>query len=411
MTEQTADRICRQLEADAVDRAYLNGKEGRSENISKVLRQEANRFEKAAQSATGTDESRLRAIAERLVDLAAMIEQSGDADSEGRKGRFSRPEVRKLLDSTETVQVPISKEEQASLDQLTKEAEQESLEPNQRQFDDQWEWDNSTRETVIEYSSANVSSIQEFADDRRQVQQHSRALRQILNNPYQERREERRALSSGTIDHRQLARAFIQNRIFRQSTPLDRPGLAICLMVDESGSMTEGRRISKWSVARQVVAMFHDAVAECPELELEVYSYSSPKENDYDCLIRYCYGARNRDIASIANFVGRYNYDHRALEVCGDLFQSSTTFENRWLFVISDGMPCGEAYEGASAIRATLQAVAQLRKRRIKLVNIAIEDYASEEIYGDSWVMKFTELSELVVSMKRLLTSLLRSAL
>jgi nitric oxide reductase activation protein len=80
------------------------------------------------------------------------------------------------------------------------------------------------------------------------------------------------------------------------------------------------------------------------------------------------------------------------------------------MLVVSDGLPNGKGYTGAPAIKATKQAVQEVKRQGIKILNIAIADYKSEAIFGKANVLKFTNLPNLVENMRRLIVRLVRSA-
>jgi hypothetical protein len=52
--------------------------------------------------------------------------------------------------------------------------------------------------------------------------------------------------------------------------------------------------------------------------------------------------------------------------------------------------------------------VDQVRRRGVKVLNIAIADYQSEAIFGKDHVVKFTDLGKLVENMRRLILRLVR---
>ena len=51
------------------------------------------------------------------------------------------------------------------------------------------------------------------------------------------------------------------------------------------------------------------------------------------------------------------------------------------MLVVSDGFPSGTGYEGEPAIAATRESVAKVRRRGMGIVNIAVDDFRSEDIF------------------------------
>ena len=122
-------------------------------------------------------------------------------------------------------------------------------------------------------------------------------------------------------------------------------------------------------------------------------------------------GKKNPDPASIGAYGhGDMNYDHQAILTTSRLFEENTKNENRIMLVLSDGHPNGWHYGGSAAIKATRDAVDSVRRKGIRLLAVAIEDYQSEPIYGARYVVHFTELSGLVADMRKLITNIIRSS-
>jgi nitric oxide reductase activation protein len=123
--------------------------------------------------------------------------------------------------------------------------------------------------------------------------------------------------------------------------------------------------------------------------------------------VRYLYGAKNRDRYSLGQYGdGNNNYDHQAILTAAKLFEENTRQTNRCMIVLSDGAPNGFLYEGQDAIRGTRDVVKEVRRRGIKVLNVAIADHKSEAIFGKEHVLKFTDLRELVLNMRRLILRL-----
>jgi hypothetical protein len=162
-------------------------------------------------------------------------------------------------------------------------------------------------------------------------------------------------------------------------------------------------------VALRVAVLVVESLRGTPGVELEVYSHTSCDSNDEDCLVRYLFGKRNPDPASIGAYgCGSVNYDHQAILTASRMFEENTKNENRIMLVISDGRPNGRGYSGPKAIAATRAAVNSVRKRGIRLSAVAIEDYQSEPIYGARHVVRFTDLGQLVADMRKLIVNIIR---
>jgi nitric oxide reductase activation protein len=209
-----------------------------------------------------------------------------------------------------------------------------------------------------------------------------------------------------------VGRARTTDRIFKSVTTRVAKGLAVCLVLDESGSMgTTGTSRkpdfkSRSGIALQIAVLFAKSLQRVPGVELEIYSYGSCR-GDNDNLIKYLYGRRQPDIASICGYgAGAQNYDHMAIRECGNLFKENTDNENRLMLVVSDGAPCGNRYGGPSAIKATHDVVKKLEKE-MHVVQIAITAFASEQMF--SHYIRFLDLRSLIGDMRKLLVRIIRS--
>lgn len=97
------------------------------------------------------------------------------------------------------------------------------------------------------------------------------------------------------------------------------------------------------------------------------------------------------------------NYDHQAILTAARLFEENTVSPRRLMLVVSDGFPSGVGYEGEPAIAATRESVAKVRRRGMGILNIAVDDFRSEDIFGRSNVLKFVDLRRMVSDLRNLM--------
>jgi nitric oxide reductase activation protein len=200
----------------------------------------------------------------------------------------------------------------------------------------------------------------------------------------------------------------VTDRIYRRKQVKEEPGLALCLLLDDSGSMFEGHP-TRASAALRVAVLAIEAFRGIRGIELEVYSHTSTGGNDRDCLVRYLFGKRSNDCSSVGAYgLGNRSYDHQALLTAARLFEENTKHSQRVLIALSDGQPSGHMYGGDPAVQATREAAEAIRRKGMQVLNVALEDYRSEDIFGARNVVKFTDLSELVRNMRILMTRIVR---
>jgi nitric oxide reductase activation protein len=81
------------------------------------------------------------------------------------------------------------------------------------------------------------------------------------------------------------------------------------------------------------------------------------------------------------------------------------------MLVLSDGNPAGREYQGDPAIRAARESVDTVRRQGIQIMNIAVDNFRSDEIFGKSNVLRFVDLSRLVDDLRKLLIRVVRGAI
>lgn len=392
------DRIMRQLEADAEDRATVCF--AGSDSMTAVHKRPtlADRIlDEAVQcAARGWDR-----VAEGLLELAVAAERVGVPGllREGR--RFSAIELGLLRNRGLTVGQPRAPERTSVLAAPQNAAASTGGD---------WKW-GSDRRTVIEIARAGHEDRRDYEAARRQVFGHIAALRAVFRIHLGERICRERERLHGRLDRRRLGFGATTERVFQASRVTTGPNMAFCVLLDESGSMERGEPARAQSALQATILMV-EALKDMAGVDVEVYSHTSCGHSEQDCLIRYLYGRKNRSPTAIATYKPkRNNYDHQAILTAARLFQENTDFRRRLMLVVSDGYPSGVNYEGDAAIRATRESVDLVRRQGIQVINIAIADFHSEAIFGSANVVKFSDLSRLAGGLRALLVRMLRTAI
>ncbi len=405
---RNAPAVVTQLEEDAIERArrtesssFRSSRFGSS--ARKQLIRSVRKFYRAADDAGGADATRLRQAGDRLAALADRrhwptrhpfgLHGTEDLRAGGTTGggdtaveRARRSE--RKGSSTSGPEVPDA------------------------QFRRSWSWNGTEqRQTLIEFAQPTADSRERVARARSVVVGHTAVLRAALRTLFSGEREWLCDRRRGVLDRSRLWRAAFDERLFRQSDSGPDGGVSLGLLIDESGSMFHRvlgghRRID---LALEATVMMVDAVHDIDDVELEVYSHCSDGETNRNCLLRYLYGRDNRRIDAIGTWApGIMNYDHEAVTVAAQLLRQNTSHENRWLIVVSDGSPEGEGYQGEAAIEATRRAVRSVRLDGIRVLCVAIADYCADEIFGEPFVLKFTDVERFAHQMRALVMQIVR---
>lgn len=203
-------------------------------------------------------------------------------------------------------------------------------------------------------------------------------------------------LSEGKLNRRMLSRIPSgYDRLYSQTSTKSASGLSVCLLLDASGSMS-GRKVE---VARQIAILFTEALMKVPNVELEVYSFTSGGYGESgvshrDSLMTYLYGKKQPNKEILGSYDAQAeNFDGVAIRTAAKTFKNVTTNENRLMIVISDGYPAGPCYGGEVGIEDTKKAVQEVSKE-IEILGIGIEEFNINKMYKHS--VKWTDLSSLV---------------
>jgi hypothetical protein len=400
-------RAVDQMKADAFDRARNRAFVAwePQKTLSEQLLEEAIQIEKAAHEKNLSSQlsDLCNQAAQELVQRAIEIEQSPPGSIK-RSEMLGTLNPDNLLNRLTSIQQTLSEDESEELSQRS-DADREQV--------DQWKWLGENRITELVTRRPDQNARARYATARCAVAKHISVLRKLFSYRSVVRNTIRRDLTSGQPDPRRLAKATVTERVFRRKTQHPTTGLAIALLLDESGSMADGKPVHKSDVALQIAVLMAEALKGVPGIELEVFSHTSSEGNECNCSIRYLFGKGNPNREAIGCYgiseMGA-NYDSAAILTVGKIFRQTTSHRNRWLIVLSDGLPFGRGYQGKSAIKASAEAVAKVRSQGIQVINVAIEDFNSEAIYGKPYVLKYTDLNELVMNIRKFLVRLFRAS-
>ena len=261
---------------------------------------------------------------------------------------------------------------------------------------------------MITHPIATAEEVVAYSEARHGVAGHIAAMRAALSLRHGEQVRHERERTEGSLDRRRLALGSVTDRVYQRTHRVSGRGIALCILLDESGSMSRGKPI-RADVARQAAVLTAEALRGLPGTELEVYAHTSWGDHHEHCLVRYLYGRKNRSPHALGGYGPKgNNYDHQAILTAAALFEENTTGSDRIMIVLSDGYPRGYCYLGTRAVKATKEAVDSVRRRGIRVIGVAIDAYASEAIFGSSNLLKFTDLGRLVADVRALVTRVVR---
>lgn len=198
------------------------------------------------------------------------------------------------------------------------------------------------------------------------------------------------------------ARNVVRNdgKIFyKTKLPNDQADIAVCLLIDESGSMSDCDRITK---ARAAALIIHDF---CKGLEIPLAVYGHTEDNDVQLYSYAEYDSMDgNDAYRIMDMSSRCgNRDGAALRYAAERLMTRRE-EIKLLILISDGQPAANGYHGTAA-EADLRGIKQEYSRKgIHLFSAAIGDDKPniKRIYGDGF-LDISDLNRLPVNLGNLI--------
>lgn len=186
---------------------------------------------------------------------------------------------------------------------------------------------------------------------------------------------------------------------YKMKLPDDQGDIAVCLLIDESGSMSCSNRITK---ARAAALIIHDF---CKGLEIPLAVYGHTEDDDVELYSYAEYDSLDgNDAYRIMDMSSRSgNRDGAALRYAAERLMTRPE-EIKLLILISDGQPAGSGYYGTAA-EADLRGIKQEYHRKgIRLFSAAIgEDKENiKRIYGDGF-LDISDLNKLPVNLGNLI--------
>ena len=195
------------------------------------------------------------------------------------------------------------------------------------------------------------------------------AIQKVVKGHCREYRLIHRSMRSGLLDSSKLAEAYqgVPNVYIREGeVKSDR--VALCILIDESGSMG-GERIQS---AREMAVLMNEAFSKIPQVDLFIYGHSGDMRTSVSTELfvyrehgfypKYSLGSvearsQNRDGTAIVEVAKRVR---------------KQTSEKVLMFVLSDGTPCAGGYGGSSAIKHTKNCVLKAEKMGFDVVQVCI---------------------------------------
>lgn len=217
------------------------------------------------------------------------------------------------------------------------------------------------------------------------------AMSNALRGNGTDRRLDLRGLRSGHLDTCKLAEAVqgVEN-IYRQERTVRADRMAVCVLVDESGSM-EGEKIE---AARDTAVLLNEAISGIRNVELYIYGHTT-ENGQFVKLNAYREGKAPKDKYVLGSIGADWsNIDSKSIREAASRVRARTR-EKCLFLVVSDGAPC----EPAENVR---KAVKELSRDGFSVVSIGIDfEYDPSEMYDHH--VSMTDMSRLAPELGKMI--------
>lgn len=185
---------------------------------------------------------------------------------------------------------------------------------------------------------------------------------------------------NGDIDENSLHKlSYNDYRIYSEKTIRARKNVAICLLVDESGSMMDGNRINS---AKEVAFVLSESMKSIDGVKVSVFGHTAQTADNSNVEIT-CYKTfEQSDTSGIFEMNAKQqNLDGHAIKYVAKKFANDSNFDKKIMFVISDGEPEGYGYSGESAIKHTGSVCEFCRKKMgVDIIGIGVDSAFSSKV-------------------------------
>lgn len=224
----------------------------------------------------------------------------------------------------------------------------------------------TNRKTLFTYESPNRLIYEESYD---RIRRYIPSMSKLLLAQSTEYTLTYRGMRSGILDTNKLAEAYQGvETIYMRQGHVKSNKIAVCVLIDESGSMS-GKRII---AARDAAILINEAFGKLPNIELYVYGHSGDIAfNGATELYVYRENKSFKKFALGSVKARSQNRDGIAIYETAKRVRQFTKLPVI-MFILSDGAPCASKYSGLSAICDTRDNVKKVENLGFGVIQICI---------------------------------------
>lgn len=191
----------------------------------------------------------------------------------------------------------------------------------------------------------------------------------------------------------------VDNAFFaKKKLPADLPNMALCVLIDQSGSMSG----TKLQCATKTAIMLEQFASELG-IPTMIAGHNVSDDVNLRIFTDFVSAMTNEDRYALAGIEsGGCNRDGLPLRICADLLAQRNE-EVRLMIVISDGAPNDTGYRGKDARKDISDTVKEFRRKGLLIYGAAIDDDREviQEIYGKGF-LSIQDLASLPKTLVRL---------
>lgn len=251
-------------------------------------------------------------------------------------------------------------------------------------------------ETAAESHSRSLS-VNRYRESYDRIKRFIPAVRRILKDNSTVLRWTEKGCREGRLDVGKLAEAFQgSDAVYLREHEVKAGRIAVCLLVDESGSMSISyNEMDRITYARDAAILLSEALGAIPNVDLYIYGHTADTVSEGSVEIITYRDSRKREKEALGYVEARANNaDGMAIREVAAAVRRQTR-EKCLLFVISDGAPAAVAYSRSKdGVADTRSAVKEVTRHGFIPMQIAIDSSYEPNTMFDNFI-KMTDLDSL----------------
>lgn len=181
---------------------------------------------------------------------------------------------------------------------------------------------------------------------------------------------------SGELDEDELYQVHFNPHVFMEELPASSAMLEVVVMLDLSGSMTDGNKLELQLVLSVALALAFNAN---PDIRFSIYGHRVKQERVE--IVRFHEPGRRLELKKLFSQEGMYvNADGFAIAYALQKFRART--QNKLLFMISDGTPTAAAGQIDPRVHVR-EMVREAQRMGVTVLSIGISNFNQSDMYDE----------------------------